>query len=270
VTERLAGKVTYSTDAMREFLEVVHEAHIKRVVLSLLDEAAGEELRGGLRMRDEAIRRAKARVAAASRDERIFERYAPAMAAAMRGVPAAADPGDSGAPWGADASALAADLLDRWADVMEAAGDAVEARHRDWLKNHVRRIVRGTPKPTLSALLTEDEQVGVPEFILRHARRKGVGAGQLESIERQRKVIDRILSAFEEPWERDEKLIVYDRLAKLGLLEKAPLTEGRDILWDDAVRRTEKKLKAKGQDIDQFAAVEMGGGDPARTPCGSR
>ncbi|HYN74442.1 MAG TPA: AMP-binding protein, partial [Candidatus Methanoperedens sp.] len=263
VTERLAGKVTYSSDAMREFLEVVHEAHIKRVVLSSLDEAAGEELRGGLRMRDEAIRRAKARVAAASRDERIFERYAPVMAAAMRGVPAAADPGDSGAPWGADVRALAADLQDRWADVLEAAGDAVEARHRDWLKNHVRRIVRGTPKPTLSALLTEDEQVGVPEFILRHARRKGVGAGQMESIERQRKVIDRILSAFEEPWERDEKLIVYDRLAKLGLLEKAPLTEGRDILWDAAVRRTEGKLKAKGKDIDQFAAVEMGGGEPA-------
>ncbi|MEK6779502.1 MAG: AMP-binding protein, partial [Candidatus Deferrimicrobiota bacterium] len=34
VTERLAGKVTYSRDAMREFLAVVHEAHIKRVVLS--------------------------------------------------------------------------------------------------------------------------------------------------------------------------------------------------------------------------------------------
>ena len=143
------------------------------------------------------------------------------------------------------------DLLDRWADVLEAAGDAIEARHRDWLKNHVRRIVRGTPKPTLSALLTEDEQVGVSEFILRHARRKGVGAGQLESIERQRRVIDRILSAFEEPCERDEKLIVYDRLARLGLLTKPPLAQGRDILWDDAVRRTEEKLKAKGKEIDR-------------------
>ncbi|HEX2710496.1 MAG TPA: enoyl-CoA hydratase/isomerase family protein, partial [Candidatus Deferrimicrobium sp.] len=201
VTERLAGKVTYSRDSMREFLEVVHEAHIKRVVLSSLDEAEGEELRQALRMRDEAIRRAKTRVAAASRDERVFERYAPVMTAALRGVPAAADPGDSGDPWAADVRALAADLLNRWGEVLEAAGDAVEVRHRDWLKNHVRRIVRGTPKPTLSALLTEDEQVGVSEFILRHARRKGIGAGQLESIERQRSVIDRILSAFEEPCE---------------------------------------------------------------------
>ena len=99
VTERLAGKVTYSRDSMREFLEVVHEAHIKRVVLSSLDEAAGEELRGALRTRDETIRRAKARVAAATRDERVFERYAPVLAAALRGVPAAADPGDSGDPW---------------------------------------------------------------------------------------------------------------------------------------------------------------------------
>ena len=263
VTERLAGKVTYSRDAMREFLEVVHEAHIKRVVLSSLDEAAGEELRGALRMRDEAIRRAKARVAAASRDERIFERYAPVMAAALRGVPATADLGDSGALLEADVRVLAVDLLDRWADVLEAAGDAVEARHRDWLKNHVRRIVRGTPRPTLSALLTEDKQVGVPEFILRHARRKGVGAGQLESIERQRNIIDRILSAFEEPWERDEKLIVYDRLTRLGLLTEAPMTPGRDILWDDAIRGTDEKLKAQGKDIDRFEAVEMGGGEPA-------
>ena len=150
VTERLAGKVTYSRDSMREFLEVVHEAHIKRVVLSSLDEAAGEELRGALRMRDEAIRRAKARVAAASRDERVFERYAPVMAAALRGVPAAADQGDSGDPWAADVRALAVDLLNRWGEVLESRGGRVEARHRDWLKNHVRRIVRGTPKPTLS------------------------------------------------------------------------------------------------------------------------
>ena len=263
VTGRLAGKVTYSRDSMRDFLEVVHEAHIKRVVLSSLDETAGEELRGALRMRDEAIRRAKARVAAASRDERVFERYAPVMAAALRGVPAGADPGDSGDPWAADARALAADLLGRWGEVLEAAGDAVEARHRDWLKNHVRRIVRGTPKPTLSSLLTEDEQAGDSEFILRHARRKGVGAGRLESIERQRRIIDRILSAIEEPYERDEKIIVYDRLTRLGLLTEAPMAPGRDILWDAAVRRTEEKLKAKGKDIDEFAAVEMGGGEPA-------
>ncbi|HEY6096554.1 MAG TPA: AMP-binding protein, partial [Candidatus Deferrimicrobium sp.] len=263
VTERLAGKVTYSRDAMREFLEVVHEAHIKRVVLSSLDEAAGEELRGALRMRDEAIRRAKTRVAAASRDERVFERYASVMTAALRGVPAAVDPGDSGDPWAADARALASDLLSRWGEVLEAAGDAVEARHRDWLKNHVRRIAHGTPKPDLSTLLTEDEQVGVSEFILRHARRKGIGAGQLESIERQRMVIDRIHSAFEVPCDRDEKLIVYDRLTRLGLLTEAPMVPGRDILWDDAVRRTEEKLKATGKEIDRFDAVEMGGGDPA-------
>ena len=263
VTERLAGKVTYSRDSMREFLEVVHEAHIKRVVLSSLDAAAGEELRAALRMRDEAIRRAKARVAAASRDEQVFGRYAPVMAAALRGVPAAADPGDSGASWGGDARVLAADLLDRWTEVLEATEDAVEPRHRDWLKNHVRRIARGTPKPALSALLTEDEQVDVSEFILRHARRKGIGAGQLESIERQRRAIDRILSAFEEPWERDERLIVYDRLTRLGLLTEAPMAPGRDVLWDDAVRRTEEKLRAQGKDIDRFDAVEMGGGDPA-------
>lgn len=262
VSERLAGKVTYNRDAMHEFLDVVHEAHIKRVVLSSLDESAGEELRQALRMRDEAIRRAKTRIAAAARDERVFERYAPVMAAASRGVPAAADPGDSGDPWAADARGFAADLLDRWAEVLEATGDAVEVRHRDWLKNHVRRIARGTPEPSLSTLLTEDEQAGVSEFILRHARRKGVGAGQLESIERQRKVIDRILSAFEEPCERDEKLIVYDRLTRLGLLTQPPMAPGRDILWDDAVRRAEEKLKAKGMNIDEFEAVEMGGGEP--------
>src|SRR3970040_468474 len=68
--------------------------------------------------------------------------------------------------------------------VPEAAGDAVETRHRDWLKNHVRRIVHGIPKPGMETLLTDDQQVGVSEFILRHARRKGVGAGQLQSIER--------------------------------------------------------------------------------------
>jgi enoyl-CoA hydratase/carnithine racemase/acyl-coenzyme A synthetase/AMP-(fatty) acid ligase/NADPH:quinone reductase-like Zn-dependent oxidoreductase len=263
VTERLAGKVTYSRDSMREFLEVVHEAHIKRVVLSSLDESAGEELRAALRARDEAIRRAKARVEAASRDERVFERYAPVMAAALRGVPAEGEAGDSGSLRGAERKSLATELLGRWEEVLDAAGDAVEARHRDWLKNHLRRIARGTPAPTLSNLLSEDDQVGVSEFILRHARRKGVGAGQLESIERQRRVIDRILTSFEEPWERDERLIVYDRLTRLGLLTEAPMTPGRDILWDDAVRRTEETLKARGKDIDEFAAVEMGGGDPA-------
>ncbi len=263
VNERLAGKVTYSRDAMREYLEVVHEAHIKRVVLSSLEGDAGEELKKALRARDEAIRRAKMRVEAAERDERVFTRYTPVLTAALRGVPVMADPGDGGEPWWTDERALAMDLHDHWADVLEAAGDAIETRHRDWLKNHVRRIVHGTPKPTVETLLTDDQRVGVPEFILRHARRKGVGAGQLETIERQRRVIDRIQSAFEQPHERDEKLIVYDRLARLGLLSKPPLTEGRDILWDDAIRRTEGKLKAEGKEIDEFSAVEMGGGEAA-------
>ncbi|MBP2676635.1 MAG: acetyl-CoA synthetase, partial [Deltaproteobacteria bacterium] len=263
VNERLAGKVTYSRDAMREFLEVFHEAHIKRVVLSSLEGDAGEELKKALRARDEAIRRAKMRVDAAERDERVFTRYTPVLTAALRGVPVMADPGDSGEPWWTDARALATDLHDHWADVLEAAGDAIETRHRDWLKNHVRRIVHGTPKPTVETLLTDDQRVGVSEFILRHARRKGVGAGQLETIERQRRVIDRIHSAFEQPHERDEKLIVYDRLARLGLLSRPPLTEGRDILWDDAVRRTEGKRKAEGKDINEFEAVEMGGGEAA-------
>jgi enoyl-CoA hydratase/carnithine racemase/acyl-coenzyme A synthetase/AMP-(fatty) acid ligase/NADPH:quinone reductase-like Zn-dependent oxidoreductase len=263
VNERLAGKVTYSRDAMREFLEVVHEAHIKRVVLSSLEGDAGEELKKALRARDEAIRRAKMRAEAAERDERVFARYAPVLTAALRGVPVMADPGDSGEPWWTDARALATDLHDHWADVLEAAGDAIETRHRDWLKNHVRRIVHGTPMPTVETLLTDDQRVGVPEFILRHARRVGVGAGQLETIERQRRVIDRILSAFEQPHERDEKLIVYDRLARLGLLSRPPLAEGRDILWDDAIRRTEARLKAEGKEIDEFEAVEMGGGEAA-------
>jgi enoyl-CoA hydratase/carnithine racemase/acyl-coenzyme A synthetase/AMP-(fatty) acid ligase len=263
VTERLAGKVTYSRDAMREFLAVVHEAHIKRVVLSSLDDDAGEELKKALRVRDEAIRRAKMRVEAAERDERVFERYAPVLMSALRGVPADADPGDSGAPWWSDLRELAVDLRERWGKVLEAAGNAVETRHRDWLKNHARRIVHGTPKPTLGTLLTDDQQVNVSEFILRHARQKGVGAGQLESIERQRRVIDRILEAFEQAYGRDEKLIVYDRLTKLGLLSRAPMVPDRDILWDDAIRRTEEKLKKRGEDIDEFAAVEMGGGEPA-------
>ncbi|MBI5420328.1 MAG: enoyl-CoA hydratase/isomerase family protein [Deltaproteobacteria bacterium] len=263
VSERLAGKVTYDRDAMREFLEVVHEAHIKRIVLSSLDEDAGEELKKALRVRDEAIRRAKARVAAALRDERVFSRYASVLAAALRGVPAEADPGDSGEPWWTDVRALAVELHDRWGEVLDNAGDAVETRHRDWLKNHVRRIAHGIPRPTVETLLSDDHQGSVSEFILRHARRKGVGAGHFESVERQRRVIDLILAAFEQPWERDEKLIVYDRLTKLGLLSRAPLEEGRDILWDDAIRRTENKLKARGADIDEFAAVEMGGGDPA-------
>ncbi|MGE5698762.1 MAG: enoyl-CoA hydratase-related protein, partial [Deltaproteobacteria bacterium] len=263
VTERLAGKVTYDRDSMREYLEVFHEATIKRVVLSSLDEAAGEELKKALRVRDEAIRRAKMRVKAAECDERVFARYARVLATALRGVPAEEDTGDAGDSWWADDRALASDLWDRWGEVLAAAGDAVETRHRDWLKNHVRRIVHGTRKPTLESLLPDDQQGSVSEFLLRHARRKGVGAGRLESIERQRRAIDRILEAFEPPWERDEKLIVYDRLAKLGLISKAPLTEGRDILWDDAIRRTEEKLKAKGLDIDEFTAVEMGGGEPA-------
>ena len=262
MTERLAGKVTYSRDAMREFLGVVHEAHIKRVVLSSLDDA-GEELKKALRVRDEAIRRAKMRVEAAERNERVFDRYVPVLTAALLRVRAGADPAGGGEPGGADVRELAMALRDRWVEILEAAGDAVETRHRDWLKSHLRRIAHGTPKPTLSVLLTEDQQVSVPEFILRHARQKGIGAGQLESIERQRRVLDRILAAFEQSYARDEKLIVFDRLTQLGLLTSAPMVPGRDTLWDDAIRRTEEKLKAKGRDIDQFEAVEMGGGEPA-------
>lgn len=262
VTERLAGKVTYSRDAMREFLGVVNEAHIKRVVLSSLDDA-GEELKTALRVRDEAIRRAKMRVEAAERNERVFDRYVPVLTAALRRVRAGADPAGGAEPAGADVRELAVALRDRWVEILEAAGDAVETRHRDWVKSHLRRIAHGAPKPTLETLLTEDQQVGVPEFLLRHARKKGVGAGQLESIERQRRVIDRILAAFEQSYARDEKLIVFDRLTKLGLLTSAPLVPDRDTLWDDAIRRTEEKLKAKGEDIDEFTAVEMGGGDPA-------
>ncbi|MGE5753159.1 MAG: enoyl-CoA hydratase/isomerase family protein [Deltaproteobacteria bacterium] len=263
VIERLAGKITYDRDAMREFLEVVHEAHIKRVVLSSLDADAGEELQKALRARDEALRRAKVRVQAAERDERVFVRYVPVLTAALRGVPSNDDTGDSGEPWGGDVRALAADSLDHWAEVIDSAGDGIETRHRDWLKNHLRRIAHGAPRPTLDSLLSEDHRCGVPEFLLLHARRKGVDASRLESIERQRRVIDRILAVFEQPFERDEKLIVHDRLTKLGLLTRAPLVEGRDILWDDAIRRTEAKLLARGRDIDDFAAVEMGGGEPA-------
>jgi len=46
-------------------------------------------------------------------------------------------------------------------------------------------------------------------------------------------------------------------------IEKEGLSVRRDILWDDAVRRTEEKLKGKGKEIDRFEAVEMGGGEPA-------
>ncbi len=263
VTDRLAGKVTYSRDAMREFLEVVHEAHIKRVVLSSLDEDSGEELKKAIRARDEAIRRARMRVAGALRDERVFTRYAPVLAAALRGGSPDADPGDGRGLTEEDVRELASELHNRWREALESAGGAIEARHRDWLKNHVRRIVHGSPRPSLAALLPEEQRGSLPEFLMRHARRKGVGALQLESIERQRRVIDLVLDAFEQPFERDEKIVVYDRLAKLGLLSKAPLVEGRDILWDEAIRRTEEKLKAAGKDIGEFAAVEMGGGEPA-------
>jgi acyl-coenzyme A synthetase/AMP-(fatty) acid ligase/enoyl-CoA hydratase/carnithine racemase/NADPH:quinone reductase-like Zn-dependent oxidoreductase len=263
VTERLAAKVTYDRDAMREFLEVVHEAHIKRVVLSSLDAEAGEELQKALRVRDESLRRAKMRVQAAEREEQVFARYLPVLTATLRGVPASGETGDSGDPWGGDTQALAAESLDHWAEIIDSAGDGIETRHRDWLKNHLRRIAHGAPRPTLDSLLSDDHRCGVPEFLLLHARRRGVDASRLESIERQRQVIERILAAFEQPFERDEKLIVHDRLTKLGLLTRAPLVEGRDILWDDAIRRTEAKLNARGLDIDEFTAVEMGGGDPA-------
>jgi enoyl-CoA hydratase/carnithine racemase/acyl-coenzyme A synthetase/AMP-(fatty) acid ligase/NADPH:quinone reductase-like Zn-dependent oxidoreductase len=263
VNERLEGKVTYSRDSMRDFLEVLHEAHIKRVVLSSLDEDAAEELKKSLRSRDEEIRRAKMRIAASDRDERVFERYAGVLAAALGGISAEPDAGDSAEPGPAFGRELAVALQDRWAEVLETVGDAIENRHRDWLKNHVRRTVSGAPKPTMETLLAEDHRIDVSELTLRHARRKGIGAGRLEGIQRQRKVIDRILAAFERPIERDEKLIVYDRLTKLGLLANAPLVPGRDILWDDAIKRTEGKLAAEGKDIDEFAAVEMSGGDPA-------
>jgi enoyl-CoA hydratase/carnithine racemase len=229
VTERLEGKVTYSRDAMREFLGVVHEAHIKRVVLSFLDEAAGEGLKQALRVRDEANRRAKMRAEATLRDEQVFTRYAPVLTAALRQVRGEASPGGSGNTGGASAHELAADLRDNWVEVLEAAGDAVETRHRDWLKNHVRRIVQGKDKPTVKALLTDDQQGSVSEFILRHAREKGIGAEQLRSIERKKRVIDHVLSAFEQPHERGEKLIVYDRLTKLGLLTRAPLAPGHPL-----------------------------------------
>jgi len=263
VNERLEGKVTYSRDAMREFLEVVHEAHIQQVALSSLDVDAGEGLRKALRMRDEAIRRAKMRVAAAERDERVFERYIPMLRSALRGIPGEADPGEGGDPGWGFGREFAEILRDHWTEVLDVAGDGIEARHRDWLKNHVRRLAHGTPKPSLEELLTDDQRGGLSEFLLRHVQREGADASRLASIDRQRRVIDRVLAVFEEPYARDEKLIVHDRLAKLGLLEKAPLTPGRDILWDDAIRRTEEKLQAAGRTIDEFPAVEMGGGDPA-------
>ncbi len=263
VTDRLADKVTYSRDSMREFLEVVQEAHIRRVVLSSLDEETGEDLKKALRMRDEAIRRARMRVAASERDERVFAQYARSLAAALRGMPEDADPGDSGDPWGGDVRRLAADLRDRWGEVLEATGEAVETRHRDWIRNHLRRVAQGTPAPTVETLLTEEQRGSVSEFILRYALRQGADATTLKTIDRQRRVIEGLLKAFEQPYPRDEKLIVFDRLTRLGLLSSTPLTPGRDILWDDAVRRTEEKLRAAGGDIDEFTAVEMGGGDPA-------
>lgn len=263
VTDRLEGKVTYSRDAMSEFLGVLHEAHIKRVVLTSLDEAAGENLKQALRVRDEAIRRAKIRAEAALREEEVFARYAPVLTAALRQVRGKESPGERKGPGEGDMGELAAELKNHWADVLEAAGEAVEMRHRDWLKNHLRRVVSGVPKTTVESFLTDEQRLGVSDFILRHARQQGIGVEHLESIERQKRVIDSLLSAFEQPYERDEKLIVYDRLTKLGLLTGAPLKPGRDILWDDAIKQTEEKLEERGGTIDEFTAVEMGGGEPA-------
>ena len=112
-----------------------------------------------------------------------------------------------------DLSRLAAevDLLAGDRHLGDRRNRRVEARHRDWLKNHVRRIVHGLPRPTVEALLDQDQRGSLSEFILRHARRKGVAAAQLGTIERQRRVIDHIVEVFERPYERDEKLIVYDR-----------------------------------------------------------
>ncbi|MBI5574796.1 MAG: enoyl-CoA hydratase/isomerase family protein [Deltaproteobacteria bacterium] len=263
VIDRLEGKVTYSRDSMRDFLEVLHEAHIKNVVLESLDEDSAEDLKKALRTREEEIRRAKMRIAASGRDERIFDRYAAILTAALRGGAGEPGTGEGKEPCPQAGRELAAALQEHWEEVLETTGEAIESRHRDWLKSHLRRIASGAPGPTLDSLLAEDNKLDVPEFILRHAQRNGVGAERLGGIRRQRLVIDLIIGAFEQPFERDEKLIVYDRLTKLGLLPGAPVVSGRDVLWDDAIRRTEEKLKAEGKDIDEFTAVEMGGGDPA-------
>ena len=247
VTERLAGKVTYSRDSVREFLEVVHEAHIKRVVLSSLDEAAGEELRRGPpdagRGDSPGEGAGCGRLARRTRLRAVRTRDGGGLARRSGG----GRPGRQRGPLGGRRAGP------RRRSVEPLGGSPRGRGGRDRgpsprLAEEPRAADRARdPETDPFGLLTEDEQVGVSEFILRHARRKGIGAGQLESIERQRRVIDRILSAFEEPCERDEKLIVYDRLTRLGLLTEAPMTPGRDILWDDAVRRTEEKLKAKGE-----------------------
>jgi enoyl-CoA hydratase/carnithine racemase/acyl-coenzyme A synthetase/AMP-(fatty) acid ligase/NADPH:quinone reductase-like Zn-dependent oxidoreductase len=260
VRERLEDKVTYSLDSMGEFLGVLSETHIKRIVLSSLDKGARDEIKKALRARNEAIRREKKRADAAQRDRFFFDRYTPILTEALSQVGGNSNPGPAVKP---DTLEFAKKLKDRWGEVLDAAGDAIEARHRDWLKNHLRRTVSGTANPAELTKLTREQQLSVSEFILHYATKKGIGPEQLDSIDRHKRVIDRILGAFEKPYDRDEKLIVYDRLTKLGLLTETPLMPGRDILWDDAIRRTEEKYKATGEDIDEFEAIEMGGGDAA-------
>ena len=260
IRERLEDKVTYSLDSMREFLGLVSENHIKRVVLSSLEEGEREEIKKALRARDEAIRQEKKREEAAQRNRFFFNRYIPLLTEALLKVQGKSNPGPSVS---SEAREFAKQLKERWGEVLETAGDAIEARHRDWVKNHLRKLASEKPRSAEMTGVTPEQQLSVSEFILHHAAKKGIAKEQLETIERQKKAIHRIFKAFEKPYERDEKLIVYDRLTKRGLLTKTPLVPGRDILWDEAIRVTEEKLKKKGKNINEFTAVEMGGGDAA-------
>ncbi len=156
-------------------------------------------------------------------------------------------------------------LLDRWDDIRKNAGNDIASVHRRRLKEHLQLM-------TLHDGIFIKEPQGVDEnkVIEEYAHARNIHVEGLETIQRFQAAVQKVQTALDVPYQRDEKILVYERLGPLGLSE-ATLNPESDVTWSQALKETEAMFARENQNlpekdwknIDQFDAVDMDGSEAA-------
>jgi enoyl-CoA hydratase/carnithine racemase/acyl-coenzyme A synthetase/AMP-(fatty) acid ligase/NADPH:quinone reductase-like Zn-dependent oxidoreductase len=271
IEDRLESKITYSRDAMQHFLQEVYSNHVKNIVRAVLDETELTQLDKALSERTKLTHTADLLMDDVNRNQKAFDQYASTLKDALSDLKVAGDiyinknsPGDS------EERAFAKIVLENWRPILtliddkSATDDSFEFpfAQRMRVKSHIKLLADGEPIPKREDLLHRDLLMSEPDFIIQHVTNMGIKQDKLISIDRLAQVKEKIIEEFERPYSREEKLLVFNRLEKIGLLqERTAMVAGRDLLWDDAIEQTAQSLAAEGKNIEVFDAVDMHGSD---------
>jgi enoyl-CoA hydratase/carnithine racemase/acyl-coenzyme A synthetase/AMP-(fatty) acid ligase/NADPH:quinone reductase-like Zn-dependent oxidoreductase len=271
IEDRLESKITYSRDAMQHFLQEVYTNYVKNIIRAVLDEAELSQLDEAISKRNKLIHTSELLMDDINRNQNAFYQYASTLKGALSDLKVAGDIyKNENSSSDEEERIFAQIILENWRPLLDLLDDKSATdetvgfpfAQRMRAKNHIKLIANGEPLPKQEDFLNKDQLMSEPDFIIQFVAKRGVSKDELISIDRLAHVKGKITEEFECPFHREEKLIVFNRLEKIGLLqERTAMVTGRDFLWDDAIEQTAQALEAEGKNIEVFDAVDMHGSD---------